>query len=213
MLMQLGESLTWKTQALGIATLNADSRGGLAIQHVALNIEGATLTGSWLLDGAELASTQPLITHWIPVGDAEGLKVAANVLGGELPSASLAELVAMCRSAESEIRQQWDSHQAEDPKKREKLVPIRQVAWPEIDGHEQPARALETIGVTPHPTSTPREMQTPLALARLVQYIGNCWAELETQRTSRKYLRSSSLPREILPGEWLQKNPPWWPKN
>lgn len=204
--------MTWKNQTLGIATLNAVSKGGLAIQHVTLNIEGATLTGSWLLGEGELTSTQPLITQWIPVGDAEGLKTAAKVLVSELPNASLVELVAMCRAAESELRKQWESHQAEDPKKREKLVPIREIPWPDLKNHEEPASALQSIGITPHPTNTPKEMRGPLALARLVQYIGNCWTELEIQRTSRKYLRSSSLPREILPGDWLKQNPPWWPK-
>lgn len=203
--------MAWRDQALGIATLNAAPKGRLAIQHVTLNFEGATLTGSWLLGGVELANTQPLITQWIPVGDAEGLKTAAKVLGSELSSGSLVELVVMCRSAEFELRKQWESHRAEDPKKREKLVPIPEIRWPDLHNHEEPASALQSIGITPHPTNTPEEMRSPLALARVVQYIGNCWTDLETQRTTRKYLLSHSLPREILPGPWLELNEAWKP--
>lgn len=210
--MNLGARMTWKDRALGIATINAISERKLVIQHVALSLDGAALTGAWDLDDASFSTIPNLITHWIPVGDKRGLERAAMAVHGPLVGASLVDLVAIGRESEDSLRGEWEIHQAADPKKREKLVPIKQIAWPEIRDNETPSKALESVGRTPHPTTTPKEMRVPLALARLVQYIANCWTELEAERVIRKYLSDSQRKREILPPDWLRDNPPWWPK-
>lgn len=203
--------MTWKSQALGVATLNALPREQLVIQHVSLSADGAALTGSWLLSKSNLPQTRDLLAHWIPVGDDKGVELASATLNTKLPRASLVELLAVCRSAEASLRRDWENYRAADPKKRDKLVPIRGIAWPEIKDHEAPAQALKAVGAAPHPPNTPREMRTPLAFARLVQYIGNRWTELEVERTSRKYLSGNNTSRNALPVEWLRENPPWWP--
>lgn len=204
--------MTWKDRALGIATINAVSERQIIIQHVALSLDGATLAGAWHLDDANFSAIPNLITHWIPVGDKQGLELAAIAVHDPLFGASLVDLVAMGRNSEDSLRVEWENHQGDDPKKREKLVPIKQIGWPEIRDIETPSKALESVGRTPYPTTTPREVRTSLALARLVQYIANCWTELEAERVIRKYLSGSQRKREILPPNWLSSNPPWWPK-
>lgn len=203
--------MTWKGQALGVATLNALPREQLVVQHVSLSPDGAALTGSWLLNKSNLPQSQDLLAHWIPVGDDRAVKLASAALNTRLPRVSLLELLGACQSAEASLRRKWEDYRAADTKKRDKLVPIRAIAWPEVKDHESPIQALKAVGAVPHPPNTPKEMRTPLAFARLVQYIGNRWNELEVERTSRKYLSGKDAYRDVLPLDWLERNPPWWP--
>lgn len=203
--------MTWKSKALGVATLNALPQEQLVIQHVSLSPDGAALTGSWLFNKSNLPQTRDLLAHWIPVGDDKGIKLASAAVNARLPRASIVELLAACQSAEASLRQDWEDYRAADIKKRHKLVPIRGIAWPEVKDHESPTQALKAVGAAPHPPNTPKEMRTPLAFARLVQYIGNRWNELEVERTSRRYLSGKTTDRNVLPLDWLEQNPPWWP--
>lgn len=203
--------MDWQQQALGIAVVDQTPAGGLAVEHVGCDQSGAALTGAWLLDDPTSDQLTAMLSHWVVVGTRDGIQRSSKVLDRDLPSADLRSLVAACQAAEEVIMAAWQQYKDEAPKKRANLVPPNYPSWPEVNEDHDAAQILESLGRPAAPPGTPSEMRDVLALSRLVQYVVNAWQELESERMSRAYLVDLDPTWAVLPRQWAEQNPPFWP--
>lgn len=201
----------WQVQPLGFAIVDETRPGVLVVHHVSIDDEHVASTGLWELVKPQAERTRNLLTHRIPLGTLDGVRLTEKILGERLRSADLAGLVAACESAEVQLNETWEAYRDEEPKKRANLKPLQARNWPLISSDGDAARILENIGRKPFPSTTPKDMRDILALANLTRYIIETWYELESERISRAYLRGNSEARDLYPPAWLSSNPPYWP--
>ena len=199
--------MSWMNCPLGIAVVDETPSGDLAVEHVSIKEDGATLSGAWLLQEPRPADLNNLLTQWIIIGTRGGIERVSKTLGSEIRGADLRDLVAACVDAEEAIVAAWQTYKDEKPKNRAHLVPVRAPSWPIVHEDGDASDILVSLGRLAVPSGCPDEMHDVLALARLVQYVVDCWQELETDRLSRRYLAALDATRSVLPQSWVDANP------
>ena len=199
--------MDWQSAPLGMAVVD-ETAGGLAIHHITID---GDLTGIWFLPAPSRAEVIDRLAHWIVVGTKDGIDRTEAILEESVGSADLAGLVAAAEEAQDSLETAWLKYKEGESKKRANLKPLAAPSWPLITADGDAATILGRIGRQPFCDSTPEAMRDVLALARLVQYLVMLWRDLEMERTSRTYV-SDGTPPMPLPPQWVDRNPPWWPK-
>jgi hypothetical protein len=201
-----GGFMLWNEKVLGIATVDLTPQGNLAVSHVSVDADGARLTGTWLLISPTTVELENLLAQWILVGTRDGVGRVSKVLGREMPSADLRELVGACELAETQLQEAWVSYRDDEPKKRANLVPPNWPSWPRVNDDHTAAQILVELGRLPYSEGTPLELRDILALTKLVKYVVDCWQELESERLARAYLAAGDPSRNLLPAGWIRTN-------
>ena len=90
----------------------------------------------------------------------------------------------------------------ENPKKVKTLVPPKWANWVNVLEIEDPIRSLVNSGRSAHPDSTPEDMKSLIALARMVRHVLDQWRDLEESRFARKFLEASKADPALWPTNW-----------
>lgn len=197
---------------LGIAVVTQAGKGFAAINHVKITKEtvsmkklddvewkyATNLSGAWKVSLAESALISDLCRNHVvvydrPIPEFANLYFQVGELGNYLNS---------IKGCADQLMETWEDHVAAEPKKRKTLVRPALPLLPIFNVKAVGAAAvLESLGKAGSTSGTPNEMAELVAMSRLVMYLASSWVEIESQRTTRKYLGLGPRnPRQFPPG-------------
>ena len=106
------------------------------------------------------------------------------------------------QTLEKNFRTEWETFLEGNPKKAKTLVPPKWSNWSNVLEIEDPIRSLANSGRSAYPDSTPDDMKSLIALARMVRHVLDQWRDLEDSRTARKFLEASKAEPALWPTNW-----------
>jgi len=174
----------------------------IAFGQVKNSMSGTTLSGNWIFSKDESESISSVCRSHILVSSKETLNFIESISTQSFAFGDFDELVSSIRHLEDVFRKEWVGYLAENPKKAKTLVPPKWATWLSHLSIDEPIQSLNKSGRSAHPDSTPVDMQSLIALARMVRYVLDIWRELEENRFSRKFLQSSKVNPQLWPPNW-----------
>jgi hypothetical protein len=190
------------SKPIGLATAYARSDGSVTIAQIrfgTLSISG--IWDSYDFEPSDLSS--PLVNHYLICTDS-ALSALVELVGDVERVATPIQLQSFTKASYENLQVLIDQFLIENPKKLKTIAPLPMMAWVDLSEPLVPSRQLEKIGKASSTPDTPEAMREPLAMLRLVRYLLSNWAEVESQRTSRKYLLNSLDEAENLPKQLLK---------
>lgn len=174
----------------------------IAFGQVKNSILGTTLSGNWIFSKDDSESISSVCRSHILVSSKETLSVIENFSNQSVVFGDFDELIASIKLLEEDLRNAWVGYLEENPKKAKTLVPPKWANWLSDLTLDDPIQSLTKSGKSAHPDSTPEDMQSLIALARLVRYALDNWRELEENRFTRKFLHTSKEEQQLWPPNW-----------
>ena len=199
-------------EPLGIAVVTQAGKGFVAINHVKITKESVStkkiddvewkystnLSGAWKVSLDESRLISDLCRNHVVVYD----KPIPGFADSIFQVGELRNYLNSIKSCADLLMKTWEEHVAAEPKKRKTLVRPALPLLPEFKVKAiDAAEVLESLGKAGSASGTPSEMSGLVAMSRLVMYLASSWVEIETQRTTRKYLElEPKNPRQFPPG-------------
>lgn len=186
----------------GITVACALSNETIAFGQVKNSLSGTTLSGNWIIDADDARGLSSLCRSHVLISDVDTFNSIQTALNDELYFGDFNELVSSIKSLEKEFRDEWDRYLFENPKKAKTLAEPRWLTWPHVLDINYPVQSLVKSGKSAHPDSTPEDMRSLIALARMVRQVLDNWRFLEDQRSVRKFLETSNQLPRLWPPSW-----------
>jgi hypothetical protein len=186
----------------GLTVAHSLPDGTIAFGQIKNSLSGTSLSGNWVLSQIEHDAISSVCRSHIVVSNKETLKLIEQVSNQSFYYGEFNALISSIQSAENALRIQWDEHLLENPKKAKTLVPPAWANWKNALTIEDPISSLVNSGRSAHPDSTPDDMKSLIALARMVRHVLDVWRDLEDSRFSRKFLNISKVEPRIWPPDW-----------
>lgn len=185
----------------GIVVACAVDSKTIAFGQVKNSLSGTSLSGNWIIDVNDPHGMGSICRSHVLISDVSTFNSIQTALKDEVYFGEFNELVLCIKSAEKEFRDEWENYLSENPKKAKTLVEPSWLSWPNILDINYPVESLVQSGKSAHPESTPEDMRSLIAMARMVRQVLDNWRSIEEQRTVRKFLKTSNeLPRLWPPG-------------
>ena len=185
---------------LTVAQLLPDGR--ISLGQVKNAFSGTSLSGNWIFDIDNSDEISSVCRSHILIATQPTLELIRESCNQSVFDADFNELVSSIQSEEIKLRNEWDAHLLENPKKAKTLVQPTWANWENALAIEDPISSLNNLGRSAHPDSTPDDMKSLIALARMTRYVLDIWRELEESRFSRKFLSVSKEDPRLWPPNW-----------
>ena len=189
-----------KFHGLTVAQLLPD--GQISFGQVKNALSGTALSGNWVFAQNMSGEISAVCRSHILVATQQTVELIRKTSNQIIFHGDFNELLASIQSEEIELRTEWDAHLLKNPKKAKTLVEPTWANWENALAIEDPVSSLNNLGRSAHPDSTPDDMKSLIALARMTKYVLDIWRELEESRFSRKFLNVSKEDPRLWPPNW-----------
>jgi hypothetical protein len=174
----------------------------IAFGQIKNSISGTSLSGNWVFSQNEPDSISSVCKSHILISTKEALGSIEKNSNQTIFYGDFNELVSSIKSQEKDLKNEWEAYLLENPKKAKTLVSPSWANWSNALSIQDPIGSLSKSGRSAHPDSTPEEMKSLIALARMARQVLDIWRELEDSRVSRKFLEASKPDARLWPPDW-----------
>ena len=189
-----------KIYGITVACLLPD--GTIAFGQVKNTLSGTSLSGNWVFSIDQFEAIISVCRSHILIADEETCRALETTSGLKFLFGEFSDFVNCVKGAEKRLKDEWEEHVLENPKKTKTLVPPVWPHWHNDLTIHNPIQALSNSGKSAHPDSTPEDMKSLIALARIVRHALENWRSLEDMRVARKYLDIAVGKQKIWPTDW-----------
>jgi hypothetical protein len=189
-----------KFHGITVAQLLPD--GNLSFGQVKNSLSGTSLSGNWIFSQDDSDAVSSVCRSHIVVSTEATLRQIEKVSSQSIFHGDFAALVASIQTEENKLRSDWEKHLLDNPKKAKTLVEPNWANWKNELNIEDPVASLIKSGRSAHPDSTPDDMKSLIALARMVRHVIEIWRDVEDGRFSRKFLSISKEDPRLWPSSW-----------
>jgi hypothetical protein len=189
-----------KFHGLTVAQLLPDE--SIAFGQVKNSLTGTSLSGNWLFSQKDSDAISSVCRSHILISNMVTLERITRSSSQNIFYGNFDDFVSSIKSDEENLRIEWEAHLQENPKKAKTLVSPTWANWKNTLSVEDPIGSLIASGRSAHPDSTPDDMKSLIALARMARHVLDIWRELENSRISRKFLKGSREAERLWPHNW-----------
>jgi hypothetical protein len=175
----------------------------LAFGQVKNSLLGTSLSGNWIFSKDDSDGISSVCRSHILIATEEVLGIIENVSSQSIFYGDFNELVSSIQSLERDLKESWEKHLLENPKKTKTLVEPNWSKWMNVLEISNPIESLTQSGKSAHPDSTPDDMKSLIALGRMARHVLDNWRELEENRVAKKFLKLSQVEPRIWPPNWV----------
>ena len=186
----------------GITVAQLLPDGTLTFGQVKNSLSGTSLSGNWHFSQNESDAISSVCRSHIVVSTQATLSQIEKASNQTIFYGDFAALVTSIQIEENELRSEWEKHLLENPKKAKTLVEPKWANWKNELNIADPVSSLIKSGRSAHPDSTPGDMKSLIAMARMVRHAIELWRDLEDGRFSRKFLNISKEDPRLWPPSW-----------
>jgi hypothetical protein len=176
--------------------------GTLAFGQVKNSLSGSSLSGNWVFSQDDSDAISSVCRSHIVVSTEATLRQIEKASSQRIFHGNFGALTASIQTEENKLKIEWEKHLLENPKKAKTLVEPNWANWNNELNIEDPVTSLIKSGRSAHPESTPDDMKSLIALARMVRHVIDLWRETEDSRFSRKFLSISEEDPRLWPPSW-----------
>lgn len=186
----------------GITVAHLLSDDSIAFGQIKNSLLGTSLSGNWIFSTSDMHAIASVCRSHILISNNETFNAIEKKSDQTIFYGNFSDLVSSIQALEANFRTEWESFLVANPKKAKTLVTPKWANWENVFEVEDPIRSLSNSGRSAHQDSTPEDMKTLIALARMVRHVLDQWRELEDSRVARKFLEASKAVQSIWPNNW-----------
>ncbi len=186
----------------GIAVAHLLSDDSIAFGQVKNSLSGTSLSGNWIFTSSDHEEISSVCRSHILISNSETLRAVEKNSDHSFFFGDFKNLMSSIQSLETNFRAEWESFLEGNPKKAKTLVPPKWANWANPFEIEDPISSLANSGRSAYPDSTPEDMKSLIALARMVRHVLDQWRDLEDSRIARRFLEASKAEPALWPANW-----------
>jgi len=191
-----------KDKIYGITVAHLLSDQNIAFGQIKNSISGTSLSGNWVFSSKQRNEITSICRSHILISNLKTRRALEAISKVDFTFGDFPYFLTCVKDEELNLKNEWEAHIFENPKKAKTLVTPVWPSWQTDLSIEDPIQALTRSGKSAHPDSTPDDMKSLIALARIVRHALDNWRDLEDIRIGRKYLGLSKGEPRLWPPAW-----------